>query len=107
MSRPVDVCAAVQEAALEVLAVPVEGWRQAYWERDPNTNTWRGHVYGGFFEFHEQKDLNFAAVSAEIKTVAVQRLGWTVDEAEKANLQVNLKNGADGHRSWLQWVVNL
>lgn len=101
--RAVDVCAAVQEAAAELLDVPVEGWRSSYWERDPGINHWRGNIYGGAFAFHQQEGLNLPEISAALTANVAQRLDLDEEEQKVAKLQVSLVNGEDGLRSWINW----
>lgn len=108
MIEAVDVCAAVQKAALEVLGVPVSGWRSAHWERDPVGATWRGEVYGGAFEFHvQEREVETVEVASELLAATSKHLGWNEQETEQAKLLVSITNGADGLRSWIGWQVQL
>lgn len=108
MIEAVDVCAAVQKAALEVLDAPVSGWRSAYWERDVADAMWRGELYGGAFDFHRQgREVETAEVARELIAATGKHLGWDEQQAEAAKLLVSVANGADGMRSWLRWSVEL
>lgn len=108
MIEAVDVCAAVQRAALDVLNVPVSGWRSAHWERDTAGATWRGEFYGGAFDFHRQgREVETVEVAVDLVAATGKHLGWSEQEAEAAKLLVSVANGADGMRSWLRWSVEL
>lgn len=108
MIEAIDVCAAVQRAALEVLDVPVSGWRAAHWERDVADAMWRGELYGGAFDFHRQgREVETGEVASELVAATGKNLGWSEQEAEAAKLLVSVTNGADGMRSWLRWSVEL
>lgn len=108
MIEAVEVCAAVQKAALEVLDVPVSGWRSAHWERDAAGAMWRGEIYGGAFDFHvQERDVETAEIAHELLVATSKQLGWNEQEVADAKLQVRVINGADGLRSWIAWQVQL
>jgi hypothetical protein len=108
MIEAVEVCAAVQKAALEVLDVPVSGWRSAHWERDAAVAMWRGEIYGGAFDFHvQEREVETVEVASELLAATSKHLGWNEQEAEQAKLQVSITTGADGLRSWIGWQVQL
>lgn len=108
MIEAVDICAAVQKAALDVLDVPVSGWRSAHWECDPGGTIWRGEVYGGVFDFHRQgREVETVEVAGELIAATGKHLGWNEQQAEAAKLLVRVANGADGMRSWIRWEVSL